>query len=715
MIQESEIKTLDKYTQFTQPYPNRIEPDLELNQFPIFTDIELTNPTKDQLLLRREESKRLNIIFDNNNTSYEDKNIKDILSKDIKNSSRMDDIYDIDLPDCFMRSAVVKSHNNNEMKKGENIKEEKKEEKKEEIYIKKEINDNINKNFQLKNENKNEMANFGDFDIDIDFDNNNIINNNNEDKNDVKNEDKCEKEKNNEENEIIEDKNKEDIENQKYSIIDIDEGDDNNIEEEEEGINKQNENNENENSLNKINDKIKEEENKIKSDFYNKEIIDINEPLIEEEKIPIKEKEKETFKTKKQIKNLNSRYNMTTLNIIGEKNIENFIGQIIEKGHNYPSNLGIIKSMNLEEFSENYFGEKLEFQEIAMRDTDFEKIIKLIPIGNKKYLFNKENASKEEISKEENDIIILHGKAAQETFYYIMKLTGQINHNSVYTIFKLKNNKRTIRHFKESIGINDEGGIDSDYIMSYDGLNYGIVEDPNINYYGMSGHLFLSKYRRLLKKEKEAEEKKKLLEEKKIYNENFNTIFSQLKEKYSNIINNKTKIIEEKKKEIERKRNIINQMKQDKQNCIEIYENVENDRKRKKNIEEELKSKIFRYKREISLKKNCIESLDRDFLLDKNEYNRRTLDDELKIINNKEEIEKREKQLEEKEQKLKEIKSDIFCCSCHERNREVIFCECSHLMICIPCLHKISEEKGKKIKATCPACKRLCRKFFYVK
>ena len=142
------------------------------------TDIELTNPTKDQLLLRREESKRLNIIFDNNNTSYEDKNIKDILSKDIKNSSRMDDIYDIDLPDCFMRSAVVKSHNNNEMKKGENIKEEKKEEKKEEIYIKKEINDNINKNFQLKNENKNEMANFGDFDIDIDFDNNNIINKN---------------------------------------------------------------------------------------------------------------------------------------------------------------------------------------------------------------------------------------------------------------------------------------------------------------------------------------------------------------------------------------------------------------------------------------------------------------------------------------------------------------------------------------------------------
>ena len=45
-MQESEINTLDKYTQFTMPYPNRIEPDLELSQFPIFTDIEKTNPNK---------------------------------------------------------------------------------------------------------------------------------------------------------------------------------------------------------------------------------------------------------------------------------------------------------------------------------------------------------------------------------------------------------------------------------------------------------------------------------------------------------------------------------------------------------------------------------------------------------------------------------------------------------------------------------------------
>ena len=708
MMKESEIKTVDKYTQFTQPYPNRIEPDLELNQFPTFTDIELTNPTKDQLLLRGEESKRLNIIFDNNNTSYEDKNIKEILSKNLKNTSRMDDIYDIDLPDCFMRSAVVKleNNNNNENKKAENIKEEKKED----LFIKKENNEIINQDSPSKKRSKNEISKYGDFDIDIDIDDIDNTNYQNEDKNDVKNEDKYDKEKNIEESDTIDHKDKEDKEEQRYSIL--------NIDAEEENKNEEEVNDNNENSFkNNINNKVKEEEDKIKSDFDNKEIIDINEPMVEEEKKSIKEKEKEQeiIKQKKQIKNLNSRYNMTTLNIIGEKNIENYIGQIIEKGHNYPSNLGIIKSMNLEEFSENYFGEKLEFQEIAMRDTDFEKILKLIPIGNKKYLFNKENASKDEISKEENDIVILHGKSAQETYYYIMKLTGQINHNSVYTIFKLKNNKRTIRHFKESVGIIDEGGIDSDYIISYEGLNYGIVEDPNINYYGMSGHHFLSKYRKLLKKEKEAEEKKKLIEEKKTYIENFDAIFSQLKEKYSNLINNKTKIIEKKKKEIEEKRNILNQLEQDEQNCIEIYENVENVQKGKKNYEEELKSKIIRYKRDIAKKKNCIQSLDRECLLDKNDLNRRTLNDELKIMNNKEEKEKREKQLEEKEQNLKEIKADIFCCLCHERNREIIFCDCSHLMICEQCLHKISDKKGNKIKATCPACKILCRKFFFVK
>jgi hypothetical protein len=30
-MEQDEPKSLEKYTQFTQPYPNRIEPDLELN------------------------------------------------------------------------------------------------------------------------------------------------------------------------------------------------------------------------------------------------------------------------------------------------------------------------------------------------------------------------------------------------------------------------------------------------------------------------------------------------------------------------------------------------------------------------------------------------------------------------------------------------------------------------------------------------------------
>ena len=65
--------------------------------------------------------------------------------------------------------------------------------------------------------------------------------------------------------------------------------------------------------------------------------------------------------------------------------------------------------MNLDLFSENYFGELLQFNEIAMKE-DFQKIIRLIPIGNKKYIFSNINSPKSDISKEDNDLIILHGK-----------------------------------------------------------------------------------------------------------------------------------------------------------------------------------------------------------------------------------------------------------------------------------------------------------------
>ena len=102
-----EEKTQEKYTQFIPPYPNRYEPDLELNEFPNFTNIEQKNPEETQLALRKEEAKRLNIIYDNNNDFSEDKNIKEIISNGVKNSNKYKDIYDIDLPSFFMRPSIV--------------------------------------------------------------------------------------------------------------------------------------------------------------------------------------------------------------------------------------------------------------------------------------------------------------------------------------------------------------------------------------------------------------------------------------------------------------------------------------------------------------------------------------------------------------------------------------------------------------------------------
>ena len=157
--------TKEKYTQFTPPYPNKYELNLELDEFPKFVDIENNNPTKSQLSLRAEEAKRLNIIYDNNNNFYEDKNIKNILSTENNNSNRMNDIYNIDLPNCFMRSSVVKEYNDIDNKK-------------EKIEEKKIENNDNNMGNNIDNDNK--LCD-DDFEIDIDYgylDNNNEFKNN---------------------------------------------------------------------------------------------------------------------------------------------------------------------------------------------------------------------------------------------------------------------------------------------------------------------------------------------------------------------------------------------------------------------------------------------------------------------------------------------------------------------------------------------------------
>ena len=709
-MKQDEPKSLEKYTQFTQPYPNKIEPDLELNEFPVFTDIELTNPTKTQLSLRGEEAKRLNIIYDNNNTSYEDKNIKEILSSNGKIPNRLDDIYDIDLPDCFMRPSVVKLQNDNSLK----IKEETLELNRESSLKNLEV--------ELGNDNKNEIENKDNNDEDKNNNNGNII----ENKIDHENENKENKNENENVN-VNEKQNHVDI-NDDYEIdIDFD-GDEkeenenlnlngnivnkNNIEEKKE---KEKEKGEmpkpNKNGIyngsNPSHNIKKEDSNNGISSWDNKDIIDMDE---------YQEKTKKNHFSSKNVNDSNNKYNKTTLNIIGEKSYQYYLGEIIEKGPNFPSTLGIIKYMDLEEFSENFYNEKLQFEEIAMRDEDFEKIIKLIPIGNKKYIFAQENASKAEINKEENDLIILHGKSAQETFYYIMKLTGQINRSSEYTIYKVKNNKKLIKHFKESIGLIDEGRRDineSNIIMS-DNINYGIVEDPEMDYYIMPGQLFLSKYRKLIKKEKEIEERKRLIEEKDDYNKNFEERFNKLKEEKDNIINEKKKEIEGKIAENEKLRSERSQIFQNEQSCLDEKYSVEKEKKNMELWEEDLKRTIRKIKTNTEITKRTIRDIESKNQKIEERCSKYGLNEDLKILLDKDEIKSRAERMIEKRKIVNSLNNNIFCCICHIKKKNVIFCECSHLMICKNCLDSNSEKKGNKIKASCPACKRLCKKFFFI-
>jgi len=708
-------KTLEKYTQFTQPYPNRIEPDLELNEFPVWTDIELKNPTQTQLSLRGEEAKRLNIIYDNNNTSYEDKNIKEILSSNGKIPNRLDDIYDIELPDCFMRPSVVKLQNDNSLK----IKEETLELNKDSSLTNFEIELGSDKKKEIENKDKNDNND----EVDNDNNNRNLIedkinheNENKENKNENENINVNEKEKQNnvdinDDYEIDIDFDGDEKEENENLNINGNMVDKNNLEEkkgkEKEGVIPKPNKNGIYNGSNPSHNIKREDSNNEISSWDNKDIIDMDD---------YQEKTKKNYFPNKNTRDPKNKYNKTTLNIIGEKSYQYYLGEIIEKGPNFPSTLGIIKYMDLEEFSENFYNEKLQFEEIAMRDSDFEKIIKLIPIGNKKYIFAQENASKAEINKEENDLIILHGKAAQETFYYIMKLTGQINRSSEYTIYKVKNNKKLIRHFKESIGLIDEGRRDtteSNIIMS-DNINYGIVEDPEMDYYIMPGQLFLSKYRKLMKKEKEVEERKRQMEEKDDYNKNFEERFNKLKEEKENIINEKKNEIERKIAENEKLRSERSQIFQNEQSCLDEKYSVEKKRKNMELWEEDLKKTIRKIKTNIEITKRTIRDYESINQKIEGRCNKYGLNEDLKISLDKDEIKIRTDKLIEKRKLVNSLNNNIFCCICHIKKKNVIFCECSHLMICKNCLDSNSEKKGNKIKASCPACKRLCKKFFFI-
>ena len=84
------------------------------------------------------------------------------------------------------------------------------------------------------------------------------------------------------------------------------------------------------------------------------------------------------------------------------------------------------------------------------------------------------------------------------------------------------------------------------------------------------------------------------------------------------------------------------------------------------------------------------------------------------MTENKEEFMKKDALLEKKKKIINEMNSKILCIKCNSNERDVIFCECSHLTICRSCLEELAEEKGKS-KAICPACNIMSRRFFYIK
>ena len=674
-----EEKTQEKYTQFTPPYPNKYEHELELNEFPTFTDIELRSPTKSQLSLRQEEKKRLNIVYDNNNNFSEDKNIKEILSNNFKNSNKYNDVYNIDLPDMFMRSSI------------DNEKKEKIEEtKKDETEEKKEINNKPNYD--------------DDYDIDINFTEKEMneikkeeINNENDNNNIYKSK------KENDNNYQMKYMDTEEL-NKHYKMYLIDEND---FKEE---ILKKRKNN--------IENHQEEKDLKINNDNFDIEIDNekpndlelnpINNSKVKKKPIKIKLKNNKNSNMKETKKE--SSHDIPSLNINGLNSNEYYSGEIKEKGPNYPSTLGIVKYMNLNLFSENYFGEQLQFSEISMKE-DFQKIIKLAPIGNKKYIFSNINSQKDEIDREENDLIILHGKGGTETFYYIMKLTGKINGKSEYTIYRLKNNKNIIKHFKDSIGLNiedDQDRLKGSNIVT-EGIDYNINENPDIEYIVMQGQTFLELYRKLIKKEEEVEKKKKELNNYKESNSTFETKYSSIEQNYKKIVEEKNMEIENKTTNIERLRIEKNSLSKIEKNNNEELWKINKEKKDLKKKEEELKLDLNRIKNRYNILMDERKKIERINQNHSNENDK----DEFNLENNRL-LNHSIDNLNKLKNELKNLREKIFCCNCKKKMREVIFQECSHLILCKNCFNKRLENANKQ-KERCPICNTFCKRFFFIK
>ena len=704
-----EKKTQEKNTQFNPSYQNYFEQDSELKEFQKFPNIDLKNKNESKLSLKSEEAKSINIIFKNGNNFSKDKNIKDILSNGIEKSNEYDEIYGLS---AFYPSTSLMYDN---LEKSDDIKTCRFEEKN---PINNKINESNNNvhgyvmdiDINSGTEKEKIINEFGK-NVDINNENNKIIQDNYIINNRVNCDGEYEIKKKEKENEDLDENNG--IYDSDYKLFYPEEQEKKEETKFEENINKEIKKNE-----------INEKENHINNDNYEIEILNENltfgQNLNNNEISKLKEKNKHKNKKIKNHDSHNSSQSdiklsmvnqITTLNIKGLNSNEYYLGEIIEKGPNFPSTLGIVKYMDLILFSENYFGEILNFDEISKKN-DFQKIIRLIPVGNKKYIFSNPSSSECEIIKEENDLVILHGKGGQETYYYIMKLTGQINGISEYTIYKVNNTKQILWHFKDSIGldIEERKELFENNELVVGGITYDIVENPDIEYLLMPGQQFLNKYRKLVKKEKIMEEKKKIIDDKNNYNLNFEKKFSLLREKY-------VKIIEEKKFEIERKKKFIQEQKLDvdilnekEQKTNETINQLKEEKNEIKRIEENSKIKINKTKKKyndaLRLRKgleNDNIKVEKDFDENINEF----------IPENEEELNKEKEKMKELKEKLQKLKKNIYCFECKEKRKEVIFVDCNHLLLCKDCLFKY-QEKGNKIKAKCPLCKKINKRLFFI-
>lgn len=63
--------------------------------------------------------------------------------------------------------------------------------------------------------------------------------------------------------------------------------------------------------------------------------------------------------------------------------------------------------------------------------------------------------------------------------------------------------------------------------------------------------------------------------------------------------------------------------------------------------------------------------------------------------------------------KINNLENRIYCIVCKKNEREVVFENCRHLLLCIDCLYYYYA-RGNKMEVQCPLCKRVSKKFFYV-